>query len=90
MWRSSESFDIWLIPQTLAYGIQRAQGLIWLDSRMLIMLVTKWIASLHQAHVIFLVDHLFVGLQRSRIVYHSQLLNLNTLLLDPVVLSFYG
>ena len=25
MWRSSESFDIWLIPQTLAYGTQEDQ-----------------------------------------------------------------
>ena len=25
LWRSSESFDIWLIPQTLAYGIQEEQ-----------------------------------------------------------------
>ena len=41
-------------------------------------------------HVIFLVDHLSVGLQRSRIVYLSQLLNLNTLLLDLAALSFYG
>ena len=38
----------------------------------------------------FLGDHLFVGLQRSRIVYLSPLLNLNTLLLDLAVLSFYG
>ena len=50
----------------------------------------RWIASLHQAHVTFWDDHLYVGLQRSRTVCHSQLLNLNTLLLDPVVLSFYG
>ena len=25
IWRSSESFDIWLIPQTLAYGTQEEQ-----------------------------------------------------------------
>ena len=72
------------------YGIQRAQSLIWLDSRMLIMLVTKWIANLHQAHVTFWDDHLYVGLQRSRTVYLSPLLNLNTLLLDLAALSFCG
>ena len=63
---------------------------LWLDSRMLIMLVTRWIASLHQAHVTFWDDHLSVGLERSRTMYHSQLLNLNTLLLDLAALSFYG
>ena len=42
------------------------------------MLVTRWIASQHQAHVTFWEDHLSVGLQRSRTVYHSPLLNLNT------------
>ena len=25
LWKSSESFDIWLIPQTLAYGTQEEQ-----------------------------------------------------------------
>ena len=55
---------------------------------MLIMLLTSWIASLHQAHVIFWDDHLYVGLQRSRNVYLSPLLNLNTLLLDLAALSF--
>ena len=52
------------------------------------MLVTKLIASLHQAHVTFWDDHLYVGLQRSRTVYLSPLLNLNTLLLDLAALSF--
>ena len=50
------------------------------------MLMTRWIASLHQAHVIFWDDHLYVGLQRSRTVYLSP----NTLLLDLAALSFYG
>ena len=75
---------------TLGLWYPKGSKFIWLDSRMLIMLVTRWIASLHQAHVTFWVDHLSVGLQRSRTVCHSQLLNLNTLLLDPVVLSFCG
>ena len=57
---------------------------------MLIMLVTRWITSLHQAHVTFWDDHLYAGLQRSRTVYPSPLLNLNTLLLDLAALSFYG
>ena len=35
-------------------------------------------------------DHLYVGLQRSRTVHLSPLLNLNTLLLDLAALSFYG
>ena len=52
--------------------------------------VTRWIASLHQAHVIFWDNHLYVGLQRSRTVYLSPLLNLNTLLLDLAAPSFYG
>ena len=50
----------------------------------------KVIASTHQAQVTFLDDLLSVGLQRSRTVYHSQLLNLNTLLLDLAALSFCG
>ena len=29
LWRSSESFDIWLIPQTLAYGTQEEPTLIF-------------------------------------------------------------
>ena len=56
--------------------------------RMLIMLVTKLIASLHQAHVTFWDDLLSVGLQRSRAMYLSPLLDPNTLLLDLVVLRF--
>ena len=57
---------------------------------MLIMLVTRLIASPLQEHVTFSVDLSSAGLQRSRTVYHSPLLNLNTLLLDRVVLSFSG
>ena len=38
----------------------------------------------------FLGEHLYVGLQRSRTVYLSPLLNLNTLLLDLAALSFCG
>src|SRR4051812_34538966 len=62
---------------TLGLWYPRAQSLIWLDFLMLIMPVTRWIASLHQAHVTFWDDHLSVGLQRSRPVCHSQLLNQN-------------
>ena len=46
--------------------------------------------SPHQAHVTFLDDLLSIGLQRSRTAYHSPSPNLNTLLLDLVVLSFSG
>ena len=71
--------------------MQRAQHLIWLDILlMMIMLVTRLITSPHQAHVIFLDDLLSVRLQRSRTVYLSPLLNLNTLLLDLAALSFCG
>ena len=44
------------------------------------MLVTRLLVSPHQAHVTFLDDLLSVGLQRSRTVCLSPLLNLNTLL----------
>ena len=52
------------------------------------MLVTRLIESLHQAHVTFLDDLLSIGIQRSRTVYRSPLLNPNTLLLDLAALSF--
>ena len=54
------------------------------------MLVTRLVASPHQAHVTFWDDHLSVGLQRSRTVYLSPLLNPKTLLRDLAVLSFFG
>ena len=45
MWLSKESFDIWLIPQTLACGIRKAQSLSSLAIRIRIGRVTKWRGS---------------------------------------------
>ena len=45
MWRSSESFDIWIIPQTLAYGTQEELTSSLKDSQILIGWETRWIGS---------------------------------------------
>ena len=43
MWQSSEYFDMWLIPQTLAYGIQEDLTSILWAIRTPIGWETKWI-----------------------------------------------
>ena len=45
MWWSSESFDIWLIPQTLAYGTQEELTSTPWAFRTQIGRETKWIGS---------------------------------------------
>ena len=45
MWRSSESFNIWLIPQTLAYGTQEEPTATFWAIQTQIGQETKWIGS---------------------------------------------
>ena len=45
LWRSSESFDIWLIPQTLAYGTPKEQASTSWDIQTRIGRETMWIGS---------------------------------------------
>ena len=70
-----------------------SQGLgFWshLDILTLTMLVIEWIASQHQAHAISSDDPWYVGPRRSITAYHSPLQKLSKLLLDLVVLNYYG
>ena len=67
LWRSSESFDIWLIPQTLAYGTQEEQISSLKVSRIPIGRGTKWIGSPLPEGANFL-----VALPRSKVVCLSR------------------
>ena len=71
-WRSSESFDIWLIPQTLAYGTQEEPPSILWAFRTRIGRETKWIGSQLPEGANFLVALWWVGLPRSKVVYLSR------------------
>ena len=72
LWLSSESFDIWLIPQTLAYGTQEEQTSSLKDIRIPIGRETKWIGSPLLEGANFLVALLLVGLPKSKVVCLSR------------------
>jgi len=90
LWLSSESFDIWLIPQTLAYGTQEEQTSTLLVSLILTGRETKWIGSPPREGANFLVALLLVGLPKSKVVYLSRPLKQNMWPLAVAVLNSYG
>ena len=90
MWRSSESFDIWLIPQTLAYGTQEEQTSSLKVSRIPVGRETKWIGSRLPEGANFLVALWWVGLPRSKVVCVSRPPKRGMWLPGDVVLNFYG
>src|SRR6187401_3744076 len=90
LWQSSESFDIWLIPQTLAYGTQEEQISTLLVSLILTGRETKWIGSPLLEGANFLVALLLVGLPKSKVVCLSRPPKQSMWLLAVVVLNSYG
>ena len=90
MWRSSESFDIWLIPQNLAYGTLEEQTSISQVFRIRIGREIKWIGSHLPEDANLLVALWWVGLLRSKVVCLSPPPKPNMWPPVVVVLNFYG
>ena len=90
MWWSSESFNIWLIPQTLAYGTQDEQISSLKDIRILIGQETKWIGSPLLEGANLLGALWWVGLPKSKVVYLSRPPKLNMWRSVVVVHNSYG
>ena len=90
LWLSSESFDIWLIPQTLAYGTQEEQTSTLSVSLIRIGRETKWIGSPLPEGANSLVALSLVGLPKSKVVCLSRPPKLRMWQLAVVVLNSYG
>jgi hypothetical protein len=90
LWPSSESSDIWFIPQSLVFGIQKEQVLISWDTRTWIGRETKWIENQHPGLANSWVGRWCVGLPRKKIV--SPYLRRRQSMSPPevVVLNYFG
>ena len=89
LWRSSESFDIWLIPQTLAYGTQEEPTATFWAIQTQIGRETEWIGSPPPEGANFLVAIWWVGLLRSKVVCLSRPPKWSMWPPVVVVLNFY-
>src|ERR1041385_9103457 len=87
---SSEFFDIWLRHQLWDFGIPRVPSLISLDILILTGLVIESTGNLPQAHFIFSIDLLSVGLRRNKIAYLFLWLKPSILLPVHAALRFCG